>query len=127
MIDLRPVSLLLYHSRISENQDPLAIKKIQDPFGKRSIRKEYIISLRFNKIHDLFKIAQVVFSDQNDKEIARQLYLRLVTLGEGVEDTRRRVLRSELEALTSDSGTQIVNDRGAGYTLAESSPTAGSP
>ena len=31
--------------------------------------------------------------------VARQLFLRLVTLGEGVEDTRRRVLRSELEAL----------------------------
>jgi WD40 repeat protein/serine/threonine protein kinase/DNA-binding XRE family transcriptional regulator len=31
--------------------------------------------------------------------IARQLFLRLMTLGEGVEDTRRRVLRSEVEAL----------------------------
>ena len=30
---------------------------------------------------------------------ARQLFLRLVALGEGTEDTRRRALRSELEAL----------------------------
>jgi WD40 repeat protein/DNA-binding SARP family transcriptional activator len=30
---------------------------------------------------------------------ARQVFLRLVTLGEGVEDTRRRVLRAELESL----------------------------
>ncbi|MFO7661096.1 MAG: protein kinase, partial [Chloroflexota bacterium] len=30
---------------------------------------------------------------------ARQIFLRLVTLGEGVEDTRRRALRAELEAL----------------------------
>jgi WD40 repeat protein/serine/threonine protein kinase/DNA-binding XRE family transcriptional regulator len=30
---------------------------------------------------------------------ARQLFLRLITLGEGVEDTRRRVLRSELLSL----------------------------
>jgi DNA-binding SARP family transcriptional activator len=36
---------------------------------------------------------------KDGQEMARQLFLRLVTLGEGVEDTRRRVLRSELEAL----------------------------
>ena len=35
-----------------------------------------------------------------EQEAARQLFLRLVTLGEGVEDTRRRVLRAEIEALT---------------------------
>jgi WD40 repeat protein/DNA-binding SARP family transcriptional activator len=34
---------------------------------------------------------------------ARQLFLRLVTLGEGVEDTRRRALLSELEGLGGDS------------------------
>ena len=33
---------------------------------------------------------------------ARQLFLRLVTLGEGVEDTRRRVRRSELAAVGLD-------------------------
>lgn len=37
--------------------------------------------------------------DLAGKEAARQLFLRLVTLGEGTEDTRRRVLRAELEAL----------------------------
>ena len=36
---------------------------------------------------------------ETEQEMARQLLLRLVTLGEGVEDTRRRVLRSELGAL----------------------------
>ncbi|MGB3715042.1 MAG: protein kinase [Candidatus Promineifilaceae bacterium] len=36
------------------------------------------------------------------QESSRQLFLRLVTLGEGVEDTRRRVLRTELAALTND-------------------------
>jgi WD40 repeat protein len=40
--------------------------------------------------------------DTGGQEAARQLFLRLVTLGEGVEDTRRRVLRAELEALTDD-------------------------
>ncbi|MEN8241197.1 MAG: protein kinase [Chloroflexota bacterium] len=33
----------------------------------------------------------------------RQMFLRLVTLGEGVEDTRRRVDRSELAAIASDA------------------------
>lgn len=36
------------------------------------------------------------------RELTRQIFLRLVSLGEGVEDTRRRTLRSELEALTQD-------------------------
>ena len=49
----------------------------------------------------LAKRAEEVFAglDEPGQELARQLFLRLVTLGEGVEDTRRRVLRSELEAL----------------------------
>jgi hypothetical protein len=38
--------------------------------------------------------------DENGREATRQLFLRLVTLGEGNEDTRRRVLRSELEKIT---------------------------
>lgn len=43
--------------------------------------------------------------DPAGQEIARQLFLRLVTLGEGVEDTRRRVPRSELAALDADPVT----------------------
>ena len=34
--------------------------------------------------------------DSASQEVTRQLFLRLVTLGEGSKDTRRRVLRSEL-------------------------------
>ncbi|HLB49415.1 MAG TPA: hypothetical protein VJL59_20580, partial [Anaerolineales bacterium] len=47
--------------------------------------------------------AEEVFAslDEAGQAAARQLFLRLVTLGEGVEDTRRRVLRSELEGLTT--------------------------
>jgi len=37
--------------------------------------------------------------DEAAQKAARQLFLRLITLGEGVEDTRRRVLRSELMAM----------------------------
>ena len=42
--------------------------------------------------------------DESQQALARQIFLRLVTLGEGVEDTRRRVLRAELESLTTDRG-----------------------
>src|SRR5690606_9672990 len=49
--------------------------------------------------------------DPAGREAARQMFLRLVTLGEGVEDTRRRVLRSELEALDmADDGRQTTDD-----------------
>src|SRR6185503_9056627 len=43
--------------------------------------------------------------DEAGQEMIRQLFLRLVTLGEGTEDTRRRVLRAELEALTAEDTT----------------------
>jgi WD40 repeat protein/DNA-binding XRE family transcriptional regulator len=39
---------------------------------------------------------------ENEQAEARQLFLRLVTPGEGVEDTRRRVLRSELASVARD-------------------------
>jgi hypothetical protein len=37
--------------------------------------------------------------DEEAQSLTRQVFLRLVTLGEGIEDTRRRVPQSELEAL----------------------------
>jgi DNA-binding SARP family transcriptional activator/ABC-type glycerol-3-phosphate transport system substrate-binding protein len=37
--------------------------------------------------------------DETGRAVARQLFLRLVTLGEGIEDTRRRAPRSELDNL----------------------------
>ena len=40
--------------------------------------------------------------DRAGQYAARQLFLRLVTLGEGTEDTRRRVKRDELENLRAD-------------------------
>ena len=47
--------------------------------------------------------AEEIFAglDQPEQDAARQLFLRLVTLGEGVEDTRRRVLKTELEDLNT--------------------------
>jgi WD40 repeat protein len=42
------------------------------------------------------------------QEAARQLFLRLVTLGEGTEDTRRRVLRTELSALQTSKVSETL-------------------
>ena len=52
----------------------------------------------------LAKRAEELFHEQGDagKELIRQMFLRLVTLGEGTEDTRRRVPRSELLAIADD-------------------------
>jgi WD40 repeat protein/serine/threonine protein kinase/DNA-binding XRE family transcriptional regulator len=49
----------------------------------------------------LGKRAEEIYTalDPSGQASARQVFLRLVTLGEGVEDTRRRVLKSELESL----------------------------
>ncbi|MCJ7537720.1 MAG: hypothetical protein MUO57_19515, partial [Anaerolineales bacterium] len=69
----------------------------------------------------LGKRAEEIFTglDSAGQEAARQVFLRLVTLGEGVEDTRRRVLLSELDSLSNsqpspgageDQGTRNVLD-----------------
>jgi WD40 repeat protein len=51
--------------------------------------------------------------DEIGQSTTRQLFLRLVTLGEGTEDTRRRVLRTELENLTIENShnrlSEIIN------------------
>lgn len=41
--------------------------------------------------------------DSQGQETIRQLFLRLVTLGEGIEDTRRRVLLTELLSMNLDA------------------------
>jgi len=48
--------------------------------------------------------------DESGRETARQLFLRLVTLGEGVEDTRRRVRRSELASII-DGPLSVATDK----------------
>ena len=40
--------------------------------------------------------------DPAGRDACRQLFLRLVTIGEGAENTRRRVPRSELDSLEVD-------------------------
>ncbi|MBL8161701.1 MAG: hypothetical protein JNJ61_06905, partial [Anaerolineae bacterium] len=53
--------------------------------------------------------------DEPDQALTKQIFLRLVTLGEGTEDLRRRVLRSELTALAPDANrmSRLVDAFGA--------------
>lgn len=55
----------------------------------------------------LSKHADALYAELSpaQQHAAQQLFLRLVTLGEGVEDTRRRVLYSELLAIAPESDT----------------------
>ena len=50
--------------------------------------------------------------DEAGQNAARQMFLRLITLGEGVEDTRRRVLQAELASLMADDQDDGRCDRG---------------
>ena len=56
--------------------------------------------------------------DETGREAVRQMFLRLVTLGEGSDDTRRRVARSELLAIAQDADLMDeVIDTFAAYRL----------
>ena len=48
--------------------------------------------------------------EATEREAARQMFVRLVALGEGVPDTRRRVLRQELTTLVSADAVDRVID-----------------
>ncbi len=52
-------------------------------------------------------------------EVVRRIFGRLVTLGDGADDTRRRALRSELVAHSDDSGVSeaLINEFGAARLL----------
>ncbi len=67
----------------------------------------------------LAKRAEEVFRRFNEpgQNMARQMFLRLVTLGEGQEDTRRRILQSELLTLGDRDVVEDVIDRFGRYRL----------
>jgi WD40 repeat protein/serine/threonine protein kinase len=54
---------------------------------------------------------------EESQQAAQQLFLRLVTLGEGVEDTRRRVRQTELASVNGDDAMQQVIDIFGKYRL----------
>ncbi len=61
---------------------------------------------------------EVYLRFQDDgKEMARQMFLRLVTLGEGQEDTRRRILQTELLTLGDRDVVEGVLDHFGRYRL----------
>lgn len=55
--------------------------------------------------------------DTDGQEACRQLFLRLVTLGEGTEDTRRRVMQSELLSIGDAATMRDVIDAFGRYRL----------
>ena len=62
----------------------------------------------------LIRRAETVYAelDELGQFAARQIFLRLITLGEGTEDVRRRVSRSELEALSiTNDQYSVINDQ----------------
>ena len=67
----------------------------------------------------LAKRAEEVFRRFNEagQNMTRQMFLRLVTLGEGQEDTRRRILQSELLTLGDRHVAEDVIDRYGRYRL----------
>jgi WD40 repeat protein/DNA-binding CsgD family transcriptional regulator len=68
----------------------------------------------------LTRQADEVYEDlsDDDQDMARQGFLRLVTLGEGTEDVRRRVLLSELRAVNAQrNGMKDVLDLFGEYRL----------
>src|SRR5436305_8184255 len=68
--------------------------------------------------------------EESAQEAARQLFLRLVTLGEGAEDTRRRVARTELASMEVDQLAleEAVQEFGAWRLLSfDRDPRSGTP
>ena len=67
----------------------------------------------------LARRAEEVYKEFDDagKEMVRQMFLRLVTLGEGTEDTRRRILQSELMTLAQPQLVESVIDYFGRYRL----------
>ena len=67
----------------------------------------------------LSRRAEDIFTglDPEGQDAARQLFLRLVTLGEGVEDTRRRVIRPTLESINELRMPDVIDAFGAARLL----------
>ena len=76
--------------------------------------------------------AEEIYSALTDsaQEAARQLFLRLVTLGEGAEDTRRRVERPELDSMEVDQTAmaEVADSFGRSRLLSfDRDPRSGTP
>ncbi|HVO43575.1 MAG TPA: protein kinase [Aggregatilineales bacterium] len=85
---------------------PLLQYALTELFDRRKGRRLTLEAYRASGgvLGALARRAEELYSglDKDGQEAARQLFLRLVTLGEGTEDTRRRVKRTELTAIGGD-------------------------
>jgi WD40 repeat protein/DNA-binding SARP family transcriptional activator len=89
------------------NEQPGALPLLQHALSELFERREgdHLTLAAYRQLGDisdaLSQRAEAAYAelDEAGQAAARDLFLRLVTLGEGVEDTRRRVLRAELMAL----------------------------
>jgi WD40 repeat protein len=86
---------------------PLMEYALTELFDRRSGRSMSLASYQKSGgvMGALTRRADTIYEsfDPQQQEAARQLFLRLVTLGEGMEDTRRRVLVSEFGIRSSDA------------------------
>jgi WD40 repeat protein/serine/threonine protein kinase/DNA-binding SARP family transcriptional activator len=95
---------------------PLLQHALTELFERREGRRLTLVAYQASGgvLGALGQRAEELYSslDERGQELTRQVFLRLVTLGEGVgdgstsPDTRRRVLRAELEALGDPSSDQ---------------------
>jgi WD40 repeat protein/DNA-binding CsgD family transcriptional regulator/tRNA A-37 threonylcarbamoyl transferase component Bud32 len=101
---------------------PLLEYALTELFGRRQGRTMTLAAYQTigRALGALTRQADEVYEDLSDaaQDTARQGFLRLVTLGEGTEDVRRRVLLSELSAIaTSRDGMEEVLDLFGEYRL----------
>jgi len=93
---------------------PLLQYALTELFERRSDRSLTLAAYRASGgvLGALARRAEEIYLefDPSAQAATKQLFLRLVTLGEGVEDTRRRVLQSELTTLatTNEAFTEAV-------------------
>jgi len=114
----RRIGMLIENSVVSAiindvNQQPGALPLLQYALTELFERREgrAITMNAYEEIGGtlgaLGRRAEELYSSFDDKTqaAARQMFLRLVTLGEGTEDTRRRVVQSELLSLATYGDT----------------------
>ncbi|MFQ5922253.1 MAG: protein kinase [Anaerolineales bacterium] len=80
-----------------------ALRELFDERSDHTLTREAYLNLG-GSVGALAKRVDEIYQelDEEGRMDVRQMFLRLVTLGEGVEDTRRRVARSELLAVGDD-------------------------
>jgi WD40 repeat protein/transcriptional regulator with XRE-family HTH domain len=113
-IDAGVISAIIHDLGDQPGTLPLLQYALTELFDKRegnSVTKSAYQSIS-GALGALGRRADEVFAGlgKAGQDMARQLFLRLVTFGEGGEDTRRRVLHSELESLAEPENKENLHD-----------------